>query len=629
MSILNNVDYYLNYNKIDEYQDILKDAETPLYEYTSNDVLPISLYPTYFNSSNKSILDSSLIDNIRNNFSEQFLDIVFPEITDIDGSIVIGFNFLMHYTDFGGLTYQDTGDLSSSLQSLCQDNSYVFGCFPFMPNMKLQYQSSDNGEFFDLPGGELVTPATVARGINSVIGLNRENYSQYINDVVGEDISLMLLNNQELQIPSLSVSNMVLGNKKNIIVYPDPLSIYTQSYENTTSKVIVYDPSTAMSLNRISGTNFNSINNIVINISEYLRVKTLRLKISSYYGFQCNIGSFYVQDTAYDPIVYQTSTGYIQTRIQKLPDINIFTKQADSTMLGLSDNKVAVAAELSWVGPDVASDNDRLAYVVEPVASNGIDYSEIVIRGSNNESPLADTVDIDGIATPLLYIADENAVTDDPSVRILYIHNIIVDKSYFVANNLPTLSFNIKIYSLNSLRPEYIKTINFSIDNYDEAVSIYTVPDATSIAEIYDDAEKDQIKTLLNGYINPLTNAEFKAEDFDSENISRLPIWITSQIYEFPSLDPVARDITLNLPKNTNEGQTISLIPTTNLCLIGLDSNQYFDSETLTFLLENSDDSVNTLQDNTVYWFVLRAAESSDYLTTLFLHKIIVQQNND
>jgi len=629
MAILNNVDYYLNFEKIDQYKTILQDAETPLYVYTDNDVLPISLYSTYLNSFNKAILDESLITNIQNNYYEQYLDIVFPEITDIDGSIVIGFNFLMHYMDFGGLLSQDLNSVDSALQLLCQNDTYSFGCFPFMPSMKLQYQLSDNSDFVDLPGGELIIPSAIAKGISSVIDANRKNYNQYINSVVGESISLMLLNDQELQTPNMPISNIVLNNEKNIIIYPSPISIYTQSYNNETSKVAVYDQTSGTSLKRISGTNLNSINNVVINISEYLRVKTLRLKISSYYGFQCNIGSFYVQDTPHDPVVYQTSSGYTQTRIQKFSDVNVFTKQEDPTMLGLSDSQIPIAAELSWEGPDVASEHDLLAYVVEPVITNGIDFSQIVVRGSNNENALVDTVDIDGIETALLYMPDNNATTDDASTRLLYVHNILVDKSYFITNSLPTLSFYLKVYSLNTLRPKYIKQISFSIDNYDEPVSLYTIPDAEHISAVYSSAEKSQIQTLLSTYTNPITNNLFVQEDFAVDNIEQLPILITSQDYEFPSLDPTGRNITLEVPKYTTEGQSISLIPTTNLALIGLDSNQYFDSDTFTFLLEDSPDSVNILQDNTVYWFVFIAEDSSDYFTTLFLHKVVVKQNNN
>ena len=239
---------------------------------------------------------------------------------------------------------------------------------------------------------------------------------------------------------------------------------------------------------------------------------------------------------------------------------------------------------------------------------------------------LQDTWFIDGENILLESLKDSycDFGSDEQNIKIMYVHNIGIPNSLIAENTIPEISFGIDVYNINNIQSDFIKTIKFKkeitpLNSYTQSLNY---PSAHSFDSLPDGAAKLSISSVLKQYVYPgSNNAKITIDTGKDGSIESNRILYSTQTVKF---DPdMARifDVTLDIPKYTDQSSLLELIPTTDFCQIGLDSNDFFDKDNFKILF-GSQDSVNTFEDKASFLLVFMAKGIRSFKDTIIVHII-------
>lgn len=619
MTAYSNITYQTNISSINDLSSILGGAENPGYQYSSNNVLNLSKsQEVYLNK--LEIVNDSFIKNYLNtsqiNFNNMYyIDIIFNEPTLIHGSIIVGFNMITEYMDIT----DDTVDM-------------------LYPEIKLQYNDNELNDLIDLYNGNIISQNEYKNSIESALKANRDLY--LVKNSVNEFIDVAI-SNKTLDMPTMENTGVYFDKEKNINTYLNPIGIFNQviidpvNGETNSSNFAVVDVNPSIgdsTLDSIYSSNLENITNSVISnrvvlVPEPMLVKKLRLLIRCPYSFVCNISAFYVDDIVYTPSIYETESGSVDMIEQVNIDQNPLSLAQDSKIVISNGEMKMFSAKFVWEGQLYSNIDDNLLYVLSTANSDSnLDLSQAYIRGKNFEVSSKDTWFIDGENLLLESLKDSycDFGSDEQNIKIMYVHNIGISNSLIANNTISEISFGIDVYNINNIQSDFIKTIKFKkkitqLNSYTQSLNY---PSVQSLDSLSDGVAKLSISSLLGQYAYPGSgDIKITIDTGKDGSIESNRILYSIQTVKF---DPdMARifDITLDIPKYTDQSSLLELIPTTNFCQIGLDSNDFFDKDNFKILF-GSQDSVNTFEDKASFFLVFMAKGIRSFKDTIIVHII-------
>lgn len=632
MTAYSNITYQTNISSSNEVASILGGAENSGFKYSANNVLSLFKNPEVY-LDRLQIVSDTFIQNYLSrasiNFnSNSYIDIIFDEPTLIDGSVVIGFNFITDYMDLAGLI----GENLSNINSLNLLNDMMY------PEIKLQYTDHELNDLMDLHNGSILSQSDYKNSIEGALSANRPSY--LVKDSVNDFIDVAI-NNNSLNMPTMENLGVYFDKEKNITTYLNPIGIFNQviadpiNGEKNDSNFAVVDTNPAIgdsTLGSIYSSNLSNIaNNVISNkiilIPEPMLVKKLRLLISSPYSFVCNISAFYIDDTIYSPTVYETETGNIDIIEQVNEGQNPLSYSNDPKIIISDDEVKRLSAKLVWEGQLYSNVDDDLLYSLSKVDSSpNIDLSQAYIRGKNFEASSINSWFIDGENVLLESLKDSycDSGNDEQNIKIMYVHNIGVSGSFIANNTIPEMTLGLNVYNIDNIQSDLIKTIKFdtaalTLSTYAQSL---TQALAQSFDELEDGAEKLSTSTILEEYVYPGSNdAKITIDSGKDGSIESSRVLYSTQTVKFDPDMVGLFDITLDIPRYTDQNSPLELLPTNNFCQIGLNSNDLFDKDNFKILF-TSQDSVNTFEDNTSFVLVFMAKGIGSFKDTIITHRI-------
>jgi hypothetical protein len=632
MTAYSNIKYQTNVSSTNDIASILGGAENPGFKYSANGVISLSKSPEVY-LDRLQIVSDSFINNYLSrssiNFSaNSYIDIIFDEPTLIHGSIVIGFNFITDYMDLAGLV----GSNLSNINSLSLLNNMLY------PEMKLQYTDHELNDFMDLHNGNILSQNDYKNSIESALSANRLSYlvKNSINDFIDVAIS-----NNSLNMPNMENIGVYFDKEKNITTYLNPIGIFNQviadpvngEKNNSNFAVVDVNPSIGGStLSSIYSSNSSNISNQVISnkiilIPEPIMVKKLRLLVRCPYSFVCNISAFYIDDTTYTPSIYETESGNVEIVEQVNTNQNPLSYANDTNILISNEDSTRISAKLVWEGQRYSNIDDNLLYSLSRNNNSpNIDLSRAYIRGKNFEPSTTNSWFVDGENLLLESLKDSycDSGNDQQNIKIMYVHNIGVSGSFIANNTIPEMTFGLDVYNINNIQSDLIKTIKFKIpetifNNYTQSLNYQSIQ---SFDKFEDGAEKLSTSTILEEYVYPGSNdAKITIDSGKDGSITPNRILYSTQTVKFnPNMASIF-DIALDIPQYTEQNSLLELLPTSNFCQIGLNSNSLFDKDNFKILF-TSQDSVNTFEDNSSFVLVFMAKGIGSFKDTIIMHRI-------
>lgn len=633
MTAYSNITYQTNVSSSNDIASILGGAENPGFKYSTNGVISLSKSPEVYLNKLEIVSDSFIknyLDRSSINFSaNSYIDIIFDEPTLVHGSIVIGFNFITDYMDLAGLV----GSNLSNINSLNLLNNMLY------PEMKLQYTDHELNDLIDLHNGSILSQTEYKNSIEGALTDNRLSY--LVKDSVNDFIDVAISNNT-LNMPTMENLGVYFDKEKNITTYLNPIGIFNQviadpeNGEKNDSNFAVVDVNPSIgdsTLSSIYSSNSSNISNQVISnkiilIPEPMMVKKLRLLVRCPFSFICNISAFYVDDIIYTPTVYETETGCIDTMEQVNANQNPISYAEDIKILISNEDSTRLSAKLVWEGQRYSNIDDNLLYSLSKTNNSpNIDLSQAYIRGKNFEPSTTDSWFVDGENLLLESLKDSycDSGNDEQNIKIMHVHNIGVSGTFISNDTLPEMTLGLDIYNINNIQSDFIKTIKFTIKESFKQNTRQSLfyPNILKYDQI-DPLDQIDIANLLETYNYPsLNNMPITIDSGKEGSISSSHIWMSTQIVSFNGNIADISDIILDIPRYTNENSKLIILPTNNLCQLGLDSSQYFDEDNFKILFSQQD-SVNKFEDNTYFMLPTFAKGIGSYTDTVFVHKIII-----
>jgi hypothetical protein len=632
MTAYTNIKYQTNISSSNDIASILGGAENPGFKYSANNVLNLFKNPEVYLDRLQVVSDSFITNYLSKaniNFNNDFyIDIIFDEPSLIDGSIVIGFNFITDHMDLAGLIGENLSNIGSL--NLLNDMTY--------PEIKLQYTDHELNDLIDLYNGSILSQRDYKNSIEGALSANRSSY--LVKDSVNDFIDIAISNNS-LNMPSMENLGVYFDKEKNITTYLNPIGIFNQviadpvNGEKNDSNFAVVDTNPVIrdsTLNSIYYSNLSNIaNNVISNkivlIPEPILVKKLRLLIRSPNSFVCNISAFYIDDTIYSPTVYETESGNIDIIEQVNDGQNPINFGSDPKIIISDDEVKRLSAKLVWEGQLYSNVDDNLLYSLSKVNSSpNIDLSQAYIRGKNFEVSSIDSWFIDGENVLLESLKDSycDSGDDEQNIKIMYVHNIGVSGNFIANDTIPEMTLALDVYNIDNIQSDFIKTIKFdttalALGSYAQSLNQAF---AQSFDTLEDGAEKLSTSTILEEYIYPGSNdAKITIDSGQDGSIEASRVLYSTQTVKFDPDTIGLFDITLDIPRYTDQNSPLELLPTSNFCQIGLHSNDLFDKDNFKILF-TSQDSVNTFEDNTSFVLVFMAKGLGSFKDTIITHRI-------
>jgi hypothetical protein len=629
MTAYSNITYQTNISSSSEIASILGGAENPGFKYSASNILNLSKSPEVYLDRLQIVSDSFIknyLSTANINFnSNSYIDIIFDEPTLIDGSVVIGFNLITNYIDLAGLVGENLSNTNSL--NLLNDMPY--------PEMKLQYTDHEFNDLIDLHNGNIISQSDYKNSIEGALLANRLSY--LVKDSVNDFIDVAISNNS-LNMPSIDTLGVYFDKEKNIATYLNPIGVFNQviadpvNGEKNDSNFAVVDTDPVIgdsTLSSIYSSNIanNVISNKIILIPEPMLVKKLRLLIRCPYSFICNLSAFYIDDTIYAPTIYQTESGNIDIIEQVNDSQNPVSLTSDPKIIVSDDDVKRFSAKLVWEGQLYSNVDDDLLYSLSKANNSpNIDLSQTYIRGKDFEASSTDSWFVDGETVSLESLKDSycDSGNDEQNIKIMYVHNIGVSGSFIANNVLPEMIFQLNVYNINDIQSDLIKTIQFKIqettlNNYTQSLNYNFVE---SFDKFDDGAEKLSTINILEEYVYPGSNdAKITIDSGKDGSVESSRVLYSTQAVKFDPDMVGLFDITLDIPRYTDQNSPLELLSTSNFCQIGLHSNDLFDKDNFKILF-TSQDSVNTFEDNSSFVVVFMAKGTGSFKDTIIIHRI-------
>lgn len=620
MSLYQNISYNTNAKNNSNLSSILSLAEIGNFQYSPGTFVQFSRSPTLY-PDRLQVVSEEFIDNyvnmtLSNSEELYYIDIVFDKPTLVHGSVVVGYNLISNYLDLYGITEENINLSDIKNLGLLSKISNIY------PKIILQYTDYLNENWIDLPAGDILSAQRYSAGINKAVQNNRSLYK--IQNPINNFIDLAI-QEKTLQMPKMENLGVYGDKEKNTLTYLNPIGVFTQSISDPVSgipterRVAVVDTNPNIdSKNNLStlylGSNLNLfktvISNQIINIAEPITIQKLRLAIYCPASFICNISAFYVDDQIYVPTIYGTNLGSIDIVQQNIQSSNPITLRQDARIKASDNDITYLSAKLVWEGQIYGNIDDKIIYCLQRNNTDSIDLSQAYICDKNFIDASNGMFFIDGEMLNLDYLYDSQCDFGDDinNIKILYIHNIGIKNSAIANRTVPSFTIGIDLYNIDTIQSDFIKTIAFSTreTRLNDGVQSINYEYVQSYNRIENAQEKSSIDNILKEY-NVL------AKDH---------IIYSTQIVPFnPDISKLF-DIQLNIPQYTEQNSQLVLLQTSNFCQLGLNSNQYFDTDNFKILFSQQD-SVNTFEDRASFVLVFMANGLGSYKDTIVIHRVI------